>query len=96
MKKLLFLFILILNYSFACEDCYKWTTYKTLKFEIDHPAPWELNEEGDAGTTFILYADLDDKNDSFKENISLVVQDFTNQKLSLEQYTQSSESKSQG
>jgi hypothetical protein len=49
-----------------------------------------MNEEGDVGTTFILYSDLEDKNDSFKENVSLIIQNFKNQKLTLEQYSQSS------
>lgn len=82
--------VLIAKNGSACEDCYKWTSYKTNRFEINHPSSWVLNEEGDGGTTFILLSEHEDKQDSFRENIFLIVQDFSKYDLSLEQYVQSS------
>lgn len=89
MKKTLLIFLLLAKNSFACEDCFNWQTLKYAKFEINYPSSWTLNEEGELGTVFILYSHLEDKNDSFKENLSLITYDFSNQKTTLNQYTES-------
>ncbi len=50
------------------------------------PSSWILNEEGDGGTRFILFSPLEDKNDSFKENVFLISQDFSKYNLTVDQY----------
>tara|TARA_B110000238_G_C16028283_1_gene396247 strand:- start:56 stop:439 length:384 start_codon:yes stop_codon:yes gene_type:complete len=43
------------------------------------------------GTKFILFSQLTSKNDQFKENVNLIVQDLTGHNIDLNQYVEISE-----
>jgi hypothetical protein len=43
------------------------------------------------GTRFILFSQLTSKNDQFKENVNLIVQDLTGHNIDLNQYVEISE-----
>lgn len=66
-----------------------WKSFKIGNVQMDYPKEWELDESGQMMTTFILFADVDDESDLFKENINLIQQDLAEydmQGMTLKQY----------
>lgn len=69
-----------INYS---ED---WHKLSIDQYEIMHPIDWDIDTSGQAGTRFLLLSPIIDKNDQFRENVNLLIQDLTGHNLSLDQY----------
>ncbi len=63
-----------------------WLTLDNSAFEIKYPNDWESNNSGLAGTTFILFSELTDANDKFRDNVNLIMQDVAGYNLTLEGY----------
>lgn len=70
----------------------EWKSLKENKFEIKYPSDWELDKSGFMGSSFYLLSQLSNKKDKFRENIGLMVQDLSGYNLTLDQYTELSES----
>ena len=68
-----------------------WNTLNEKNYSIEYPSDWELNKSGQMGTKFILFSQLTSKNDQFKENVNLIVQDLTGHNIDLNQYVEISE-----
>ncbi len=61
--------------------------YEKDNYSITYPSNWELNVSGQMNSTFILFSELE-KEDTFRENINLLVQDLTDQEMTIESYGQ--------
>ena len=68
----------------------EWKLLKMKDYEMKYPSNWEF-KEGMMGTEFFLLSPLSNKSDNFRENISLLVQDFTENDMTLDKYTELSE-----
>ncbi len=103
MKKILITLFLIIIFTWGQSsamrpsDCIlynqdtEWETFETDEFAIQYPKTWELNQEGLMGTSFILFAPVDNDEDQFRENVNLLVQDLTGLNMDIDQYTKISE-----
>ncbi len=65
-----------------------WKTVEDSNYSIQYPASWELNQNGQMGTSFILFAPLESTDDLFRENVNLLIQDLTGYDLDLDKYTE--------
>lgn len=68
-----------------------WKTSNGTDYSIDHPADWTLNQNGQMGTTFVLFSPLETSQDKFRENVNLLIQDLSGHNLDLNKYTEISE-----
>lgn len=68
-----------------------WKTLNEKKYSIQYPSSWELNHSGQMSTSFILFSPLENKNDQFRENINLLIQDLSGKNIDLDKYTEISE-----
>jgi len=67
---------------------------KTLEKEnytLKYLSTFDLDESGQMGTKFIIFAKLESPEDAFRENVNLIVQDLKGMDLNLDKYTQLSE-----
>ena len=69
----------------------KWKTFKGSNFTVEYPAQWELNENKQTGTSFILFSPLESAQDLFKENVNLLIQDLSGQNIDLNKYVEITE-----
>jgi|TARA_B110000240_G_C13235019_1_gene340649 hypothetical protein len=88
--KLIGILFLIVNLSVFAQTN-DWNTLNEKNYSIEYPSDWELNKSGQMGTKFILFSQLTSKNDQFKENVNLIVQDLTGHNIDLNQYVEISE-----
>lgn len=61
-------------------------TYDGDGFKLKYPIEWDLNNSGAMGTSFILYAPLEDDTDAFRENLNLIVQEGVFARYELEDH----------
>ena len=61
--------------------------YKTSEFVLNYPFSWELDTSGTMGTSFFLFSPLEFREDKFRENINLIIQDIPGIEMDLEKYT---------
>lgn len=64
----------------------KWIPYYHSDFTVVFPADWELDTSHQMNTSFFLFSPLTDKNDQFRENVNLLVQDLSRFPADLDQY----------
>jgi hypothetical protein len=88
--KILLLLFPIYGYgqTHTAED---WKTINKSNFSLKYPSDWELNQSGQMGTTLILFSKLESPRDQFKENVNLIIQDFTGYTVDLKEYAKLSE-----
>ena len=63
------------------------STYRAENFSILYPLDWTLNTEGNYGTKFFLFSPLTSKDDLFRENINLIIEDLSAKQMTLAEYT---------
>jgi hypothetical protein len=68
-----------------------WKTFSGTNYSIQYPPHWELNQNGEMGTSFILFSPLDIDKDQFRENVNLLIQDLSGQNIGLERFVEISE-----
>ncbi len=68
-----------------------WKTLSENNYAIQYPSNWELNQNGQMGTSFILLSSLENKEDQFRENVNLIIQDLTGRNIDLDKYSEISE-----
>ncbi len=90
MNKILIFLILTINSVFIFGQT-KWKTISENNFKIEYPDNWELNKSGQMGTKFILFSQLSNPSDKFRENINLIIQDLTGSNITLDEYVEISE-----
>ena len=95
-----FLTILLVSTFIACgqtkeskdeETNLNWKTYEVSDYSIQYPDSWELNQNGQMGTSLILFSPLESRKDKFRENINLLIQDLSGYNLDLNEYAKISE-----
>lgn len=69
----------------------EWDFLNEKDYSIQYPEKWDLNKSGQMGTSFILFSQLTSKNDKFKENVNLIIQDLTGHNIDLNKYVEISE-----
>lgn len=62
-----------------------WQKHIESAYEISYPESWSKQQKGMA--TFFL-SPKDDEKDQFQENVNVMVQDLSNQPMTLEEYTE--------
>jgi len=65
-------------------------TFTTDDYYIKYPEKWTV-VENDMGAAFFLIAPKSNENDSFNENVNLIIQDLTGTQIDLDGYVQLSE-----
>lgn len=68
-----------------------WWKFSKENYSILHPQNWTIDTSKTMGSSFILFAPIEGPNDAFKENVNLLVQDFTDKNITLTHYVQHSE-----
>ena len=68
-----------------------WEIFTADDYSIQYPKDWELNENGQMGTSFILFSALENDEDQFRENVNLIVQDLQGRSVDLDAFTEISE-----
>ena len=66
----------------------EWKTLKENNYTINYPSDWELNQSGTMGMSFILLSPLSSEEDSFRENVNLLIQDLAGYNLDLDSYSE--------
>lgn len=87
MKKL-FTLTLVLLLSFNLYSQTK--VFETNEFKVEYPKNWVLDTSGKMNSKFILFSKLK-KNDKFRENINLTVQNLSGHNFTMESYVKLSE-----
>ncbi|NOY48320.1 MAG: hypothetical protein GXO84_09040 [Chlorobi bacterium] len=84
MKKIMFVAILI---SIISCSSFSWDTYtdKANSFSIQYPNNWTKEIRG---SSIVFLSPLNGQGDLFKENVNVMLQDLSQQELSLEDYTE--------
>ncbi len=68
-----------------------WELLDLPDYSISFPGSWELNQSGQMGTSFVLFSPVESTDDTFKENVNLLIQDISGQNVNLDEYTRISE-----
>ncbi len=68
-----------------------WKTFDRANYSIQYPVDWELNQSGQMGTSLILFSPLETRQDKFKDNVNLLIQDLSGHNLNLNKYVEISE-----
>jgi hypothetical protein len=66
-------------------------THSSSNYDIAYPSDWKSDTSKTMGTDLILFSSLTDSNDTFRENVNVLVQDLSAYDLTLDQYVQISE-----
>lgn len=72
-------------------DTKNWKTFKGSGFSIQYPDTFDLDESELMGTSFILFSKQVKDDDLFKENINLIIRDFSGQDIDFNDYVKDSE-----
>lgn len=62
----------------------KWLTLEQEDYTVQYPENWELDQSGQMGAEFILFAPQSYAKDDFRENVNLMLQDLTGYNLDLD------------
>lgn len=68
-----------------------WWKFEKDNYFILHPQDWVVDTSGTMGSSFILFAPVENTADQFKENVNLLIQNLEGKNISLNQYVQFSE-----
>ena len=65
------------DYEFNSRENIKdWKTFDQPNYSIQYPITWDLDQNGQMQTSFLVAAPLESKNDKFRKNVSLLIQDL--------------------
>jgi len=68
-----------------------WRTFTQANYGIQYPPNWDLNQHAGLGTSFVLFSRLENGNDAFRENVSLMIQNLTGNNMDLDKFVTLSE-----
>ena len=86
MKFNILLLLLFINLNLFGQDETTWKTHSGDNYSIEYPDNWELDESGIMGSSFFIFSSLDSKDDNFRENVNLMIQDLSAMKLDLDAF----------
>ncbi|WP_298902343.1 hypothetical protein [uncultured Psychroserpens sp.] len=93
MKKLtLLIFLLSINVTF-CQE--KWTNFENATYAIEYPESWTFDDSGQMQTTFFINSPLTE-DDTFKENINLIIQNLKGQNINMKDYVELTQKQTKG
>lgn len=61
----------------ATDDKPVWATIADPEFTLRYPPNWTLDQTGLFGSNFFLYAPFETRNDTFRENFNLIINDLS-------------------
>ncbi len=61
-------------------------TYEQANYQIQYPQLWTIDTSHQMATEFILFSPQTDSTDRFKENVNLIIQDFGDNIVSLDEF----------
>lgn len=64
----------------------KWKALSKSNYKIQYPDNWELNESGVMGTSFIIFSPVESDSDTYRENVTLIIQDISGQNIDLSKF----------
>lgn len=90
MRKLNFLLVLLMisSISFAQQNYKK---YEQVAYSIEHPETWKIHAQGENKEGFIMFSEIE-KNETFRENLNLTVQNISQAKYTLADFVAVSKS----
>jgi hypothetical protein len=68
-----------------------WKSIEETDYSIQYPEIFTLNKPGQMGMDFVLMSEQTSKQDLFRENVNLTIQDLTGQNIDLNKYVEISE-----
>ena len=68
-----------------------WRSFTQANYGIQYPPNWDLNEHAGLGTSFALFSRLENGNDAFRENVSLMIQNLAGSNMDLDKFATLSE-----
>jgi serine/threonine-protein kinase len=68
-----------------------WKNVTIENFELNYPAEWTLNTEGQFGTKLILFAPADKTGKDFRENLTVLTENISDPSVKLDKYVALSE-----
>lgn len=88
MKNIIILISILFSISSFCQDI---KTVKTSDYEISFPSNYIYDDSKSRNTEFIIYTEKEDENDTFLENINLLIQNLKENHIDLNQYVEITE-----
>ncbi len=73
------------------KDKIEWKVLDEKEYSISYPTSWELDQSGLHGSSFFLFSKLNSENDSFRENINLLIQNLSGLNMDLDKFANLSE-----
>ncbi len=68
-----------------------WKTLSESDYSIQYPDTFDLDKSGQMGMSFVLLSKQTSRQDLFRENVNLLIQDLTGQNIDLDKYVEISE-----
>lgn len=65
----------------------EWITSNGDEYTVSYPNTWEFDVSGQHGTRFFIFSQLENKEDDFRENINLIIQDLSANAMDLDEFT---------
>ena len=62
-------------------------TYNADGVTLTCPAGWQMDDKGTLGTKVIFFSAPESRNDQFRENVNLLIQDLSERPMTLKEYT---------
>ncbi len=85
MKKIVLL--LVLSFIAIEVKSQEFKVFKATEFSINHPEDWTPDTSGQMNTSLLLFS-KPEQNDTFRENVNVMIQDLTGMNLNLKKYTE--------
>tara|TARA_R110002073_G_scaffold53840_4_gene138827 strand:+ start:38327 stop:38833 length:507 start_codon:yes stop_codon:yes gene_type:complete len=90
MKRIIVVMIMLFL-TFNIKSQSKKEVYKKDNYSIEYNNDWELDLSGQMNSSFILFSKIE-PNDTFRENVNLLIQDLKGLNMTMESYVDLSES----
>src|SRR4030095_15595945 len=92
MKNTLLLFFVSINFLHAQTPASpEWKVMNEPGYSISYPVDWLADQSGQMGTSFILFSPAVGEQDAFRENVNLIIQDLTGNKMTMDQFVELSQ-----
>ena len=68
-----------------------WKALSQNGYTVKYPGSWSLNKTGEMGSEFMILSQRTSKNDFFKENVNMIIQNLAGKNIDLNEYVKISE-----
>jgi hypothetical protein len=88
----LLLFVFLAYAGFSQDDTLiNWNELTKGNFKISYPKGWTIDTSKKLGVDLFIFSPLENKDDNFKENVNILIQDLSGQGINLNKYKQITE-----